>query len=198
MAFAEVQFPPRISLGATGGPVWQTNVVRVNSGAEYRNRTQSIPLARWDVSHAGKIPAEWQSLRDFHYVMGGRATAFRYKDWSDYIVTLEDGVFIPIDSTHFQLGKRYAFGALSFIRPIYKPIWNRIAIPGGTVSSVDETTGIVTMTSGTPTAWRGEFDIPARFDIDNLPSTLVDKLGADRGFIFTVDQIPIQETRDIS
>lgn len=197
MAFSEERFPVRISLGAQGGPVWVTNVVRQNNGFEYRNRVQSVPLSRWDVSHAARTEEQLDQVRDFHYVMGGRATAFRFKDWTDYRSTVEQGVFEMLTATTFQMVKRYAFGALSFDRPIYKPVWGTVAITGGTVASVDYTTGIVTMTVGSPTDWRGEFDIPARFDIDDFPTVVLNKQ-ADGALILGASQIPIIETRDIA
>jgi uncharacterized protein (TIGR02217 family) len=197
MAFADVQFPPRISFGAQGGPVWQTSIARVYSGREYRNRTQSVPLSRFDVSHAGKRTNDWEAVRDFFYNMGGRATAFRFKDWTDYRATVAQGVFIMLTSTTFQMAKRYAVGAITFDRPIYKPIASTFASVGGVSATLDATTGIVTVSSGTPTAWAGQFDIPARFDIDQLPTQIVDK-SRDGGFIYSVDSVPIQEVRDIA
>ena len=41
-SFDEVQFPPSISFGATGGPGFSTKVVILSSGYEARNQNWSL------------------------------------------------------------------------------------------------------------------------------------------------------------
>lgn len=53
-AFHEVQFPPDISYGATGGPGYSTSVVATVSGHEKRNANWSEARGRWNVAHGLK------------------------------------------------------------------------------------------------------------------------------------------------
>jgi uncharacterized protein (TIGR02217 family) len=51
MSFVEVQFPSDISYGATGGPMFLTDVVATVSGHEQRNSKWSQARARY--AHSG-------------------------------------------------------------------------------------------------------------------------------------------------
>jgi uncharacterized protein (TIGR02217 family) len=62
----------------------------------------------------------------------------------------------------------YGAGAFSHDRKIVKPVSGTITVTGGSGVSIDHATGIVTVASGAPTAWTGEFDTPARFDSDEM------------------------------
>src|ERR1700744_5302125 len=82
--FVEVQFPPEISYGAKGGPVFSTDIVSTFSGHEQRNINWLEARARYDISSGIKTEAQWQQLIAFFRARHGRAIGFRYKDWSDY------------------------------------------------------------------------------------------------------------------
>lgn len=189
MAFIETQFPPDIALGATGGAGFNTDVIVVNSGFEQRNATWQDARSVWDVAHGVKTQTQLDVLIAFFRVMKGRANGFRFKDWTDYTATASNGIFSAIDATHFQMVKRYTTAGNNHDRTITKPITGTITITGGTVASTDYTTGIVTMTSGTPTAWAGQFDVPARFDIDQM------KVSIEHYNAFSWGQIPVVEIR---
>lgn len=171
------RFPDNVSYGATGGAVWQTEIAELDSGVEYRNQSWSHARARYDVSHAARIKTNFDSLVAFFLAVNGRTHGFRFKDWADFAVTAGQGVFSAIDSTHFQLYRRYTAGSLSYNRKITKPVSGTIAITGGSGASVATTTGIVTVSSGTPTAWTGEFDVPCRFDTDAIQSEALSRSG---------------------
>lgn len=55
---------------------------------------------------------------------------------------------------------------------ITKPVVGTAVVTGGSGVSVNYTTGVVTVSSGTPTAFTAEFDQPCRFDIDHLNATI--------------------------
>jgi uncharacterized protein (TIGR02217 family) len=192
MSFIETRFPSNLSFGAKGGAGFLTNVVVVESGAEYRNQAWTQQRCAYDVSHAARKEADWTALRDFFFVMRGRANGFRFKDWADY---KDDGggLFTMLTSTTFQMVKRYSVAGQTYDRTIRKPVTGTIATVGGSVASIDYTTGIVTMTTGTPTSWTGEFDVPCRFDIDKLDGEILDKDAG--GFLHGLDSVPIVEIR---
>lgn len=190
MAFIETpRFPDNVSYGAVGGPEFSTDVVVLNSGFEQRNSNWAAPRGQWDVSHGARTKAEQRALLNFFRAVGGRRDGFRFKDWSDYQAETGEGVFLALTSTTFQMRKAYAAGSTTVYRTIVKPVSGTISITGGTGATVDYTTGIVTVSSGTPTAWTGEFDVPARFDIDKMACAVI-----DHG-IYQWQSIPVVEIR---
>lgn len=189
MAYFEVQFPSDISLGAIGGAGFQTDVITVNSGYEQRNAVWADARCVFDVSHGVKTQAQLDILLAFFRVMKGRSNGFRFKDWSDYSAAGSQGVFTTIDATHYQMWKRYTTSGNNSDRKIQKPVNGTIQVTGGTGVSVDYTTGIVTVSSGTPTAWAGEFDVPCRFDVDQM------KVSIEHYNAFSWGNIPVIEIR---
>lgn len=196
MSFIESpRFPDCVSFGAQGGAGFKTDIVVVNSGRESRNQRWSQSRAPYEVSHNAKLPEIYKPLQQFFRIAAGKANAFRFKDWLDYTVIAGEGFFeATTDSPiEYQLLKRYTWGAFTMDRVISKPIAT-ISVTGGTVSSVDYTTGKVRMTSGVPTVWTGEFDVPCRFDVDEMIGDIQDKTpGGD--FIINWRSIPIVEVR---
>jgi uncharacterized protein (TIGR02217 family) len=192
MSFLDIQFPSAISFHAVGGPGFLTNVVIANSGQEFRDQVWSLERGSWEVSHAARLPTDYKPLQAFFRIARGRANSFRFKDWSDFAATSSEGVFTMLTSTTFQAWKRYTFGGQTFDRKITK----LVATPtttGGTVSSWALTTGIVTMTTGTPTAWAAEFDCHCRFDTDQMKAETIDKSG--RELLIGWSSIPVIEVR---
>jgi uncharacterized protein (TIGR02217 family) len=194
MAFLETpRFPIDISFGATGGPTWQTDIAAVDSGYEYANQNWSQARARYEVGHDARRPELFDALLDFYMAVKGRANQFRFKDWSDFSATAAQGVFSPLTGTTFQMYKRYTAGALTHNRKIVKPV-SAVTVVGGTGASVDYTTGVVTVSSGTPTAWYGDFDVPVRFDTDLMQATILNRSLA-RGLIQGWQSISLVEVR---
>jgi uncharacterized protein (TIGR02217 family) len=157
MAFIETpRFPENISYGAMSGPEFQTNVIVVNSGYESRNINWSTARARFDVGHKGRTKAETDALVAFFRAVKGKGHGFRFKDWTDYQVTLATGRTLKQPGLKFQLQKLYASGTLSELRTISKPVAGTVSVQrnGVTVSTgtgagqytLDTTTGKITFT----------------------------------------------------
>jgi uncharacterized protein (TIGR02217 family) len=189
MAFYEIQFPPKISFGAQGGPGFSTDVVVVSSGAEQRNIIWSQARRRYDVAHAARLQPASDEVKAFFHNMRGRAHGFRFKDWTDYQVIAGEGSIVTIGSVK-HLGKRYTSGAQTYDRVITKPVSGTVTVTGG--GTVDYTTGIIT--GGTPTSWVGEFDVPVRFDTDELVGEILNR-NVSRGFIVGWREIPLVELK---
>ena len=189
MPFIESQFPSDISYGASGGPEFNTNVIVVDSGFEQRNSTWEDSRGSWDVAHGIKTDDQLAVLIAFFRVMKGRQNGFRFKDWQDFQVGAGEGIFRLLTSTTFQMVKRYTIAGNNYDRDIKKPVSGSVVVTGGTGVSVNYTTGVVTVTSGTPTSWTGEFDVPARFDTDQM------KTNIDYFNVHSWGQIPIIEIR---
>lgn len=192
MAFYETpRFPDAIAFGAVGGPGFSTGIVVVDSGAEYRNGAWTQARGEWDVAHAAKSAADHAELVAFFRAMRGQLHGFRFKDWADYQVAGSDGILTATGvSNEWQMYKRYTFGAVSSDRKIQKPIASTVTISGGGTYTLDATTGKVTKTAGAaPTGWTGEFDVPARFGIDQMRGEMI-----ARG-VYSWQSIPIVEIR---
>jgi uncharacterized protein (TIGR02217 family) len=196
--FHEVQFPPKVAYGASGGAEFNTSITTTFSGFEQRNVNWQKARGRWDVSTGIKTKTDMDILQAFFRARFGKAYGFRFKDWSDYQAvgqTLGTG---NGTQTAFQLTKAYTSGAYSYSRDIKKPVTGTVkiylnAVLQGAGFSVDLTTGIVTFSSapgaGVIVSSDFDFDVPVRFDTDTLA------VRADGPGIFVWDAIPIVEIR---
>ena len=198
MSFTEVRFPDDIAAGSVGGPQYKTDVVRMKSGFEQRATRWGEGLSRYDVSYGIRTKEDYQKVIEFFRARKGRAIGFRFKDWSDYKGTNEyigtgDG-----SQTNFQLVKNYISGDDTETRPIKKPVQGtvRIFLDGVEQTSgwsCDYTTGMITFDTppaqGVVVRATFEFDVPVRFDTDELMVTLkLENIGA-------IPSIPLVEIR---
>jgi uncharacterized protein (TIGR02217 family) len=190
------RFPDDIAYGSKGGPGWSTNVVETDSGAESRNQRWSYPRHKFDVAYGIRTMARLENLLSYFHVVAGKAIGFRYKDFMDFKSCGRTGTPAATDSVigtgtgalaAFQLVKTYTQGSYTRSRKIVKPIASTVLIAvAGTTKTVtthyalDATTGIVTFTAGNlPSAGQSvtagfEFDVPCRFDSDELSINLDD------------------------
>lgn len=187
-AFDEVQFPPVLAYGAKGGPGFSTRIVQTGSGYEYRNQLWDVGLARYVVGQGLKHAADMRSLIGFFRARQGKTRGFRFKDWSDYQATNQP--VIQNSNSQYQLTVQYYDPVNPFTRWITKPVIGTVSFSQPGVA-VDYTTGLCT---GVPTApplttWTGEFDVPVRFDVDQMDYTVF--------FFDTMEwaQIPLVEIR---
>jgi uncharacterized protein (TIGR02217 family) len=179
--FHEVQFPPDISYGASGGPGYSTTVVTTVSGHERRNANWAQARGRWNVAHGLKKREQVAALIAFFRARKGRAYGFRFKDWTDYqafaqLLGVGNGT-----TTTFQLVKRYSSGVVVEVRTITKPVAGTVRVYRDGVEaesgwSVNTTTGLVTFTNapapGVQVTADFEFDVPVRFDSDQMDITV--------------------------
>lgn len=199
MAFHDIRFPDEISYGASGGPEFQTSIVTVKSGQESRNQNWSQSRIKWDVSTAVRDRSDLNQLIAFFRAREGRAHGFRFKDWTDFTGTQQNiGTGTGVQTT-FQLTKTYNDGLITKVRNITKPVTGTVRIYLNGVEqfsgfTVGVTTGIVTFTvapgAGVAVTATYEFDIPARFDTDQL------KVNIQGYEAFIGDAINIVEIRE--
>ncbi|KFI24385.1 DUF2460 domain-containing protein [Paenirhodobacter enshiensis] len=207
MAFHEIRFPDGISRGAKGGPERRTRIVELASGDEERNASWANSRRRYDVSYGVRRADDLAAVVAFFEARNGRLHAFRFKDWSDYKSCLPSAAPAPTDqiiatgngsATTFALTKTYASGAQSWARAILKPVAGTVTVSLNGVAqgsgwSINTTTGIVTFaaapTTGAVIRAGFEFDVPVRFDTDELPVTLdIERTGS-------IPSIPLIEVR---
>lgn len=192
MAFHDVQFPTNLSYGSAGGPERLTEIVTLANGHEERSTPWAHARRRYDAGFGLRSLDDLDQLLAFFEARRGQLHAFRWKDWSDYKSCGLTAEITPFDqriglgdgvTTQFQLIKRYASGAEFYLRPIRKPVANRVlvALGGdpkleGPEFSVETDTGVVTFLIppdiGADISAGFEFDVPARFDTDSLQTSI--------------------------
>lgn len=197
-SFHEVQFPPKIAYGATGGPQFNTSVSTTFSGFEQRNINWLKARGRWDISTGLKSQGDMDILQAFFRARFGKGYGFRFKDWADYQATAQNLGTGNGTRTVFQLTKLYVSGAYTYSREIKKPVNGTAKIYLNSILQVsgytlDLTTGIVTFASAPATgivvSADFEFDVPVRFDTDQID------VRADGPSFYTWDSVPIVEIR---
>src|SRR6266403_197159 len=209
MAFIETpRFPEAIAFHAQGGPGYATVVIGLRSGFEQRLSQWAYGRMSWDVGQVTKTLTEYGPLIAYFRAMNGKTHGFRFKDFSDFTDSMAGGTGVlglsgvgDGTTTVFQMVKNYATGALTDQRLIRKPISGTCAFfdNGSPVSpTVDYTTGLATFGSppvtGHALTWTGQFDVPVRFDVDDMKYEIVDRQsGGD--LLIRWPTIPIIELR---
>jgi len=181
-SFVEARLPVEISWGAVGGAGWRTTIIESGGGWEQRNIDWADARYQWDIAYGVWNDEQMAKLRDFYNAVRGRATGFRFMDWTDY--KAEDELFGIGDAAEdeFMLRKTYTLLGESWERDIQKPsLEGEITVTVNGVLQVegaggdyalDRNTGIVVFDSGSIPAssheirWTGEFDVPVRFESD--------------------------------
>lgn len=205
MAFDEIQYPGDISWGAVGGPSFSTSIVTTVTGAEQRNQNWERARGKWKVATEVTESSDMAILIAFFRSRRGKARGFRFKDWSDFTGTNQGLGFGDGTTATFQIKKLYADSLTlnTYSRNITKPVQGTVTV---TVNSVTKTegvdytinyaTGVITFLAGKiPTAGQSilasfEFDVPVRFDVDDMELELTNY------GLSTWDGIPIVELRE--
>jgi uncharacterized protein (TIGR02217 family) len=206
MAFDDVRFPVEIGLGAISGPQHNTLVSTAANGREVRVEAWAVPLLRFDVSSGVKTRAQYEAIINFHRARGGRARAFRFRDWADYQMPRTQIGTTNGTLAAYQIGKQYVSGPTTRTRAITKPVsgtvrcWvngtERTIGTGGTQFQVNLTTGVITIgatlaaTTGQAVEAECEFDVPVRFEADTMALRL------DLADIGEWPSIPLVEVRE--
>lgn len=185
--FHEVRFPTDISRGARGGPVRKTDVVTLASGREHRNARWAHSRRKFDAGYGVKTLAGLAAVIAFFEERRGRLIGFRWRDRLDWKSGAASAVPTAFDQrigtgngamAQFQLVKSYGGANAPYVRPIRKPVAGTVRIAVGAAElaaaafTVDVTTGMVTLTAvpanGLAITAGYEFDVPVRFDVDEL------------------------------
>jgi uncharacterized protein (TIGR02217 family) len=189
MSIPDYRLPEIIEKGASGGPDFRTLIQESAAGKEQRVITWAKCRAKYDIGYS--IMNSDDPLGNYHAVLAlfyghlGRAHPFRFKAWNDYQalssepIGAGDGV-----TTQYQLIKTYdparillgVGGPHVYVREIVLPVASSLVIEVNGIATTAYTLGaggIITFTtppaSSLGIAWRGEFDLPVRFDVDHLP-----------------------------
>lgn len=189
--FHEVRFPLDVSLRGSGGPARLTEIVTLASGREHRNSRWADSRRRYDAGFGIRTLDALHAVLGFFEERRGRLYGFRYRDRVDFRSGPPSRSIAPTDqtigggdghATVFALAKTYGTGLLPYRRAIAKPVAGtvRIAVAGtelpGSDFACDPATGLVTLASapaiGAAVTAGFEFDVPVRFDTDEITVNL--------------------------
>ncbi len=186
--FHEVRFPLDVALGSRGGPTRLTEIVTLASGREHRNSRWAHSRRRYDAGLGVRTLDALHGVIGFFEERRGRLHGFRFRDRVDHRSGPPSRPVGPLDqrigtgdgtAKTFALVKLYGTGAAAYARPIAKPVGGtvRVALAGieqpiGTGFTCDPATGFVAFATaaaaGVAVTAGFEFDVPVRFDTDEL------------------------------
>lgn len=199
MTFHDVRFPDDIAEGAAGGPGFDTSVVTLASGREKRNANWSDARCVFDVAHGLKTQEQLDRLVAFFRARRGKAHAFRFKDWSDFVLPRQRIAAGDGAETLFQLAKTYTdAGGYQSRRRITRPVPGSVRVwvdsaeaqGGFTVAEGGVVCFAEAPAAGLEIAAECAFDVPARFDTDQMKVT-IEAYGS-----FSWGQIPVVEVKE--
>lgn len=184
-SFSEERFPLRIAFGTSGGPERRTDIVRLSTGFETRNQRHRHAFRRYDAGSGVRSLADLSAVLGFFEARRGKLVGFRFRDPLDHgsgayghAPTAFDQVIGTGDGTvsSFALCKRYGTGGDAYVRPVTKPVAESVVVAvNGAVTAgftVDAATGIVQLATapaaGAVVTAGFTFDVPVRFDLDQL------------------------------
>ena len=121
-----VRLPEEIERGAIGGPRFNTSVLTLDSGFEKRNVNWIDTRGEWDLGYGlldkfrdnpASVEIDLDQIISMFYVANGMANSFRFMDFADFEIGMENGVDIDAQAigfgddvlTTFQVFKRYSF-----------------------------------------------------------------------------------------
>lgn len=172
--FIDQRMSVRVASGFIGGPEWNTDVQRLVSGREKRNKRWLYPKHHYTANVGAFTQADREELRSMFYVCAGQWGAFRFRDVVDYVAANELLAVAGGSQTPVQLVKTYTFGGEHAARPIQAPVSGTVVVvdsDGVTpiAGTCDHLTGMFTPSVNWPHAtayWSGQFDVWVRFVSD--------------------------------
>ncbi len=209
MAFHEIRFPANLSFGSVGGPERRTEIVTLSNGFEERNTPWAHSRRRYDAGLGLRSLDDVETLIAFFEARTGQLHGFRWKDWADFKSCAPSGTPGPEDqgigtgdgvTTIFRLQKTYRSGLQSYARPILKAVLGTVvvAVEGdpkieGLEFSLNAATGEVAFALapdvGTRITAGFEFDVPVRFDTDQIQTSVASFRAGE------VPKVPVVEVR---
>lgn len=209
-SFHEIRFPTGIAFHSRGGPERRTEVVTLGSGRETRNQRWADSRRRYDAGYGVRSLADMNAVIAFFEERRGKLFGFRWRDRTDDASVPPGTEPGPLDqaigtgdgtTATFQLVKTYGAAHAPYVRTIAKPVEGsvRVAVAGvevaeGTGFAVDPASGVVTFlpghvpASGAAVTAGFAFDVPVRFDVDQLS---IDLAAFDAGEIPSIPLVEI-------
>jgi uncharacterized protein (TIGR02217 family) len=201
MPFYEQLFPPEISANMVGGPRFTAMQAGTIGGQRFTNLMDPYPLHEYSFEQPPRTGEEFEALRAFFWVVRG-IDGFRFKDWSDHRLTLQNSNLTLISGTTWQINRLYQSPGRTAVRPIYKPApgvkvfrtrsGTTTDITGSsTITTTDGRVVIAGHAGGDTYALMGQFHVPVAF---TSPQAAFAVLGGS-AMLTSWSDISILETR---
>ena len=176
MSFLEIIFPESISFNSSSILEFSTTITNTKNGNESRNINWKTNKMKYNIINGIKTINELNEIASFFRNVKGRGYGFRFKDWSDYSGTAQQIGLGDGTTTEFQLIKTYTISGNIYTRKISKPVISTIKIYLNNIESsdfsVDLATGLVSFNTAPASdliiTADFEFDVPVRFNSDNM------------------------------
>lgn len=184
MAFHDDRLPPVVETGARIITRFNTTIATTASGAERRNQNWSQGRLAADLASGLRRRADMDGLRAHFRARAGRTHSFPFKDLGDFTLVRQAIGATDGSTATFQIYKRYSSGGVVHDRIITKPVTGTVFVwvnnapitlgAGAGQAQVSRTTGIVTLgttlraTTGQAVEVACEFDVPVRYDTDDM------------------------------
>lgn len=197
MAFLESRMSVHIERGAK---VLRTNRGRTKaytgSGKLQQSFEWQAPLSEFDISHGILMPDGYAEIDAMWHVINFTPySGLRFRNWADFMGVKGNTTLTNISGNTWQLQRKHVFASITFKHDIYKPTSDVVIYNSSDVActfTLDTTTGIATVTSGTPSYWVGTFDYPVTFK-DNEIVTRLD--GVAHNLLLIQEPIILEEIR---
>jgi len=194
--FIEERLLVKVAFGTAIGPTYSTREKTLMNAKTRRNQGWDYPKYRGIVRFQNLREEQHQLVINAFHACGGRAVGFRVKDFSDFSGTCVLTASATGSPQSVQLFKTYTFGSVTRTRLIRKPVSGTVSLTATTPPtdvSVDTATGIVTFTGtvGQTVTATYQFDVPMRFEQDELIFSIDDKNNT-YGFYLNAD-VPLIE-----
>lgn len=208
MTIPSYRLPSGIEKGSRFGPSFLTVIQEAISGNEQRfglwTRCRGVGDLSYGLQDSDDPLGDFAAILAMYRAHFGKLYPWRFKDWSDYTAT--DELFGNGDgaTTQFPLVKTYDPSQILLNTPgtyfYVRAITLLATAPIIKINDVTQTVttdytvsdgGIVTFASApagsTNLTWTGEFDVPVRFDTDELPVVMSET------DVARIQSIPIKE-----
>lgn len=171
--FDDTRLPEDIERGTMGGPAYNTSVIRLASGHERRNQEWEQPLDTYNIGYGVQKRADLEAVYAFFHARNGRARAFRFRNWLDYIVEYGIVGTVAGEPLQRQLVRAYGDPVNPQLRFVTLPVAHTLAIYVNMIRVYNwalGADGLVTFDAdpGENVLASFEFDMRCRFDTDNL------------------------------
>ncbi len=214
MTIPAYRLPVGLEKGSGFGPSFKNVIQEAIAGNEQRFAQWTKCRGVGDLSY-GILKSD-DPLGDYRAVLSlfrahiGSLYPFRFKDWSDYQATDELFGNGTGAQTEYQLTMTYdpsqillgVPGSFLYVRDITLVVGtptievDGTPLVGSPAPYTISSSGVVTFTSapsnGSELTWTGEFDVPVRFDTDQLPVIMT------MSDLASIRSIPIKEVIDES
>lgn len=213
MIFVDIPFPPRLAMGLGRKVGWRTTVAMTQGGKEHAVQNWSKARRSFDAAFAVRDRRDFEEIEAHFHSVRARTYSFPLKDYVDYRVEAAAGILIPdigSPSNGYQLARVYGSGPEPYERHITRPKVDTVAIyrlrSGSTTAitgsaAIDASTGRVefapmTVLPGDVLSWSGQFWVPCRYDIDELPAVVVNRRPGGGDLLIQTTGISIVEVRE--